>query len=228
MERKSLISRILHGLLNPLRPVAVISGVLSGVFKKAVYRFAPSYRQRYWEGRAAGIDEKWGRGEGDYPVLAEAIASIRPERILDVGCGSGRLFPLYHQLHIPEVVGQDISDEALGIATGRYPFTSIVTTNRDILSLKFFEGYFDLVISNRVLQHVQPGEIARVLEKLATMGKHLYINELTDSDGLEETFYMFRHDYRALLERNGFAVASSGRIGKQTWYLFGKKPQSSE
>jgi hypothetical protein len=79
-----------------------------------------------------------------------------------------------------------------------------------------------------VLQHVQPGEIARVLEKLATMGKHLYINELTDSDGLEETFYMFRHDYRALLERNGFAVASSGRIGKQTWYLFGKKPQSSE
>ena len=228
IERGLLISRIHQSVLAPLRYMNSIFQLISNLFRKVFYRIIPSYRRQYWEGRAVDIDEKWGQGEGDYPVLAEVIASVRPKSILDVGCGSGRLFPLYDQLHIPEVVGQDISEEALRIAAARHPFANISSTSLDIFSLDYSVGHFDLIISNRVLQHVQPEAIWRVLAKLASLGKSLYLNELTDSDGLEETYYMFRHDYRALLERHGFAVVSSGSIGKQVWSLFTKLPQSSE
>jgi len=223
MERQLFITRINSVFHRPFRALSAISVNLLDVFKRLLYKLSSSFRFRYWEGRAADIDEKWGRGEGDFPIVAEVISSLGPERILDVGCGSGRLFPLYDQFRIQKVVGQDIATKALQIAKERYRFASITVTNESILSLDYPMEYFDLIVSNRVLQHVSPKEIGAVLKKLTKLGKHLYINELTDSDDLEETFYMHRHDYCALLARQGFVAAKSGKIGLQNWYLFARR-----
>jgi hypothetical protein len=51
--------------------------------------------RRYWDGLAKRINEKWGDSEGDYFVVAECAWAVGARTVLDVGCGSVRLFPLY-------------------------------------------------------------------------------------------------------------------------------------
>jgi hypothetical protein len=48
----------------------------------------------------------------------------------------------------------------------------------------------------------------------------VYVNELTASDQLNEEFFMFRHAYPALFAEHGLALAESGVIGRQTYYLY--------
>lgn len=192
------------------------------VFSKT-YPNSRRVRSKYWNKRAYDIDEKWGMEDIDNKILADIITSFSPGRLLDIGCGSGRLFPLYDQFHIPEVVGQDISEEALRIATERYRFANIITTNQDILSLEYPEEYFGLVVSNRVLQHVQPKEIEKVIKKLVRIGRYIYINELADTDCFGELFYLFKHNYGELFSKQDYVLIKSGKLGKQTWQVFGKK-----
>ncbi len=120
------------------------------------------------------------------------------------------------------MVGQDISIKALRIAADRYKFPNIKTTNKHVLDLEYPAQYFDMIISNRVLQHVPPGKIEEIIKKIVLIGKNIYINELTDSDGLNETFFMFKHDYTNLFSRYGFRVCRNGLLGRQTWFLFRK------
>jgi len=142
--------------------------------------------------------------------------------VLDIGCGSGRLFPLYNDLKIKEVIAQDVSSKALKIAKDRYRFSNIKLTNKDILDLNFPKHYFDLIISNRVLQHIPHDEIEVVVKKLTGLGNYVYINEMSDSDYTGESFYLFKHDYIALFNKLGFKITQKGLIGRQTWFLFGK------
>jgi len=182
----------------------------------------PGSDKIYWNRRAHDIDEKWGGERDDYELLREIITSFKLDRLLDFGCGSGRLFPLYHELGIPEVVAQDISNKALRIAKNRYRFSNIKITNDDILAFNFNKNYFDIIISNRVLQHISPDKIANVIEKLTELGEVIYINELGDNDYSHDSFYIFKHNYLELFDKYNCKVFQKGMIGKKTWYLFKK------
>jgi hypothetical protein len=192
------------------------------IIKTALSLNIPWARKKYWNHRASDIDQKWGMEKHDYDLLGKIILSIKPNRLLEIGCGSGRLFPLYSDLKVKEVLGQDISRQALIIAKERYPFSNVNTTNQSILNLEFPRYYFDLVISNRVLQHIPQSEIEEVIRKLTDLGKKIYINEMYNSDFIGESFYMFKHDYVELFRKFGFEVIQKGLLGKQTWFLFTK------
>ncbi len=121
------------------------------IFSVAAILHLPGARERYWNSRADEIDRKWGTAKDDFAALRGVIESIGPHRLLDIGCGSGRLFPLYNQLQINEVLGQDISRKALVIASKRCQSANITMTNLPILRLDYPAGYFDLIVSNRGL-----------------------------------------------------------------------------
>jgi len=176
----------------------------------------------YWDSRVKDIDNKWGMNNNDFDVLTRLIRLHNAQKILDIGCGTGRLFPIYNQLNISEVVGQDVSIKALEIALKRYNYRNIKTTNQAICDLTFPKGYFDLIISNRTLQHIPPKEITMVIQKLAHFGEKIYINEMSESDYSGESFYIFKHDYRSIFERLDFKAVEDGYLGKQNWFLFGK------
>ena len=200
------------------------------IIKAAVSRNILRSRKMYWNHRSSDIDEKGGTEKDDYALLSKIILSLKPRRILDIGCGSGRLFPLYKDLKIKEVVGQDVSSKALKIAKDRYRFSNIKTTNQHILNLNFPMHYFDLIISNRVLQHIPHDEIEVVIKKLTELGDYVYINEMSDSDYTGESFYLFKHDYIELFNKYDFKVIQKGLLEvldaqclvRQTWFLFGK------
>lgn len=176
----------------------------------------------FWEEQATIIHEQWGNDRHDHQVLERIFADFRnpakPFSILDVGCGSGRLFGLYHNSGIVDIVGLDISEKALALAAERFP--TIPTIQGKVEDLDFAPNRFSLAICNRVLQHIPPNAIRGAIAKLTTICEMVYVNELTTSDQLSEEFFMFRHDYPALFGEQDCQLVDSGIIGKQTYYLF--------
>lgn len=212
-------------LLNAIKIFAkfVIECTFSVLIQR-VYSRSSYLRNKFWDKKAADRDFRWGRHTDDYSVISSIITQLNPQKILDIGCGSGRLFPLYHSLDIKKAIGQDISKSSLQIASQRYQYSNIKTVHSSIIDLNFPKLYFDLIISHRVLQHISPNQIKKIIEKLTKLGHYVYINELTNSDDLKETFYMFKHDYSMLFKQNNYTIVKKGKLGKQTWLLFAQKP----
>jgi 2-polyprenyl-3-methyl-5-hydroxy-6-metoxy-1,4-benzoquinol methylase len=171
----------------------------------------------FWENQAGYIHERWGAGDWDVPVLDRIIQTYRPGSILDIGCGSGRLFGLYLQHGISNILGVDISEEALRLARERYP--NVVTRLGRLEDTVRPTEAFDLMISNRVLQHVPTRSIAQVVQQLCSVGRLIYINELSASDNESEEFSMVRHDYERLFAANGWNVLERGTMEDQTYLL---------
>lgn len=190
------------------------------------YRTATPWGKRivadFWEEQATIIHEQWGADRHDFEVLGHLfkahLATDRPRSLLDVGCGSGRLFGLYQNNGIEDIVGLDISEKALALAIERYP--TVTTIQGKVEDLNFPPKRFSIAICNRVLQHIPPNSIVGAIEKLSTICELVYVNELTESDQQREEFFMFRHDYPALFAQQNCQLVDSGIIGKQTYYLF--------
>ncbi len=89
------------------------------------------------------------------------------DKILDLGCGNGRLFEIVNGA---EYIGVDISEKMIEIAKTRYPQAQFLVTSP--LLLPFPDNTFDKVFCLSVLHHIPSeqlrrrflGEIKRVLK----------------------------------------------------------------
>lgn len=185
-----------------------------------------SYNRFFWNLKAKYIHKQWGHFYFDYNILKSIISDIRPERILDIGCGSGRLFPLYKDIGIKEIIALDISQNAIALARKRkneLNAENIVLVKAGICDLEYPDNYFDLIISNRTLSAIFPENIKRDVGALAKLSGKIYLNEMTDSD-FSPSPYWFRHDYGKIMAINNMTLIITGIIpgSEQTYYLFGK------
>jgi SAM-dependent methyltransferase len=94
-------------------------------------------------------------------TLLAAVAEARPRRVLDVGCGDGRIPSLYAA---PEVVCVDSAEASVAAARER----GLDARVADAQALPFDDGAFDVVTCNHTLYHVHDrdralAEVARVL-----------------------------------------------------------------
>lgn len=212
-------------------PSAVLRSALESVIETPDF-YDESITKFYWDLRANDIHESWGEDPFDYAVLKDIINNIQPKCILDIGCGSGRLFPLYSSCKINEIVGQDISQKGLNIAASRN-LPNVTLLNCNIEELHYEPKHFDLVISNKVLAAIPAGDIGSVLEKLCHLGKRIYINELMpeeENNNAHRCSYFIAHDYELLFNERGFnidrsgsidyTIAESGNIVNQKWFLY--------
>lgn len=203
--------------------IASVFSIANFVLDKIKVFNIKSVRNTFWNLRAFDIDKKWGDTSGDYETIKQVIETTTANRILDFGCGSGRLFPLYQSLNIPEVVGQDISANAIALLKKKHSSTRYKTIAGNILKVNYPPQYFDLIISNKSLSAVPPEEIQKVIDKLCLLGKNIYVNELTEPT---ETAYWHRHDYDKIFSKSNFFVTEKGAEPntEQTWFLYSHSP----
>ena len=134
-----------------------------------------SQREQYdleWNGwkAAAGAFE----GVRRYGQISQEVAALAPGRMLDVGCGDGRLAREIKQV-VPGVVvhGCDLSVAALDRAEGldrKYP----IDLNAERLPEP--DGSLDLVVASEVIEHlVEPGRAVADFYRVLRPGGHLLV-----------------------------------------------------
>jgi len=81
--------------------------------------------------------------------------ALKGERILDLGCGNGRLFQLFNKKNV-DYYGVDISERLVKIAKINYPQGKFQTANA--LNLPFTDNFFDRIYSISVLHNIPSKE----------------------------------------------------------------------
>ena len=89
--------------------------------------------------------------------------------VLDVGCGA-RKGPFSLAQSAREVVGTDISQEAVSYSEERWPAKNLKYEVSDATSLSFADSVFDVVVALEVIEHVH--EQARFLHEAARVLKN--------------------------------------------------------
>ena len=134
-----------------------------------------------------------------YTSISQEVFRRQPfeagSSVLDIGCGSERVFPLYAELNIPNVVGIDISSTAIKKAR-RYPNCKVRVMR--VEDLDFPPDYFDAVISNAVLRYMPHGKsIIRAISNITEQCKSVLLREPVRGG---EYFNNYVHDYAALFQ----------------------------
>jgi tRNA (uracil-5-)-methyltransferase TRM9 len=153
------------------------------------------------------------------PELEELKSYIKDgEKILDLGCGTGRLYEIFKDKNI-DYAGIDFSENLIQIAKEKYGNHFQVA---DILILPFSDNYFDSVWSIAVLHHIPSDELRRrVLTEIKRIlkpnGRVIItcwkINSFFCKDifipfqGKKRYYHIFtRRELRRLFEKSGFKV----------------------
>ncbi|MBU0476874.1 class I SAM-dependent methyltransferase, partial [Patescibacteria group bacterium] len=89
-----------------------------------------------------------------FEFLKDCVA--QGERVLDLGCGNGRLYKLLEKQNI-DYYGVDCAEKLIDIAKFLYPEAKFQVA--DALSLPFPDDFFDKVFSIAVLHHIPSREL---------------------------------------------------------------------
>ena len=114
-------------------------------------------------GRRMAYD--YASGPNPLELTFDAIAGIRPQRVLEVGCGPGELAERVQAELAADVVAVDISPRMVELAQMR----GVDARLGDVQELPFGAAEFDCVVAAWMLYHVPDvrqalAELARVLE----------------------------------------------------------------
>ncbi len=86
----------------------------------------------------------------------------REEKVLDLGCGNGRLYEALKGLHL-DYTGIDFCESLLKIARENHPKTTFL--NHDIASFDISKKEFDKIISIATLHHLPSGKLRKKVLK---------------------------------------------------------------
>ena len=108
-------------------------------------------------------------------ALLEKLAQATPaERLLDLGCGTGLVLDLAHDL-FKELDGIDITDEMLARVK---PRPNVRTQNASAENIPFADGTFDMVTAYSVLHHIEDlGQVFREVRRTLKPGGVFYADE---------------------------------------------------
>lgn len=110
----------------------------------------------YWGKRAETFDKlDWVKSRNYMDVLLEACKLQPEQRVLDLGCGTGRVAQMLVP-HVKKVVGIDIAPEMIDKAKETVPEAEFVVADARDLSL-FDRNQFDCVVARMIFHHILDG-----------------------------------------------------------------------
>lgn len=131
-----------------------------------------TYNERYLSGYRSSLSgyeiARWNALDH---FIRKVVRKDNVEKVLDYGCGNGLFYPLFRSVFFEaEVFGADISSVAIEQIKKKHPEISdrVDVINDD--NTNFPDGFFDVVVSVEVMEHVTDldkylTEIKRVLDK---------------------------------------------------------------
>lgn len=158
----------------------------------------------YWQVKAGSfLNDSWQRRIfPQHQWLLKAVKRLKPESILEVGCGFGRnLRWLVSQgLNPAKLSGVDISPRLLSLAVKQLPKT-VRLQQANVLKLPFSQRQFDLVFTHGLLMHLSPRQLARALTELTRVSKkHLILIEEIRSRPRQLNYFTWAHDYDKIIK----------------------------
>lgn len=185
---KNLFRVLLDFLRDPVRLLsAIIRKVVPGSQLGLEWRRAGNFITFTERGFVAGSTPPLLLARHNYEVeyIRKVLQGRRFQRSLEIGCGYGRLSPVfrkYAQTHI----AIDINQDALRNARNCYPALTFV--GGSTTALPFRDECFDLVVAWTVLQHVPPQTIGLALTELRRVvrpeGRFLLCEETRDTESI--------------------------------------------
>jgi len=176
--------------------------------------------RKYFDDRAAGWDDRTGAGSATYLApLAAATGHLdtAPERILDLGCGTGEgtLF-LAREYPTAGVRGVDISEAMIERARAKIgldPEARIAFRVADASDLPYRDRSFDLIL--QVNLPLFPREIPRLLRPT---GRFVMVS----SHGPDTPFFTPVSTATNLLKKHGMTLLEEGTSGNGSFAIFGR------
>lgn len=121
-------------------------------------------------------------------VLSEEVRAIKPDTVLDIGCGD---LELTRGLRVPRYTGVDLSEEALAVARAKRPDLRFISGNALELDL----APSDLVICADLLPYVQDqGQYERLVGRLTSLTRQELLVTGLGADPVAEENLMFYHE----------------------------------
>ncbi|HEX3241444.1 MAG TPA: class I SAM-dependent methyltransferase [Solirubrobacterales bacterium] len=208
----------------PSRRIRAVGRAVSNVAARAPWLW-PLLRgpvRRYFSELAVGWDDRTGAGGVEHlePLAAAVLhVSPAPERVLDVGCGTGAgtLF-LAREFPQARVRGVDLSEEMVHAAVAKVgldPEGRVAFKVGDASSLPYAEDSFDLVAQLNMPPFF--AELARVLRP----GGQVIV---ASSWGPETPFYTRPSLLRWKFLQHGIEPVEVGDAGRGTFYV-GRLPK---
>jgi SAM-dependent methyltransferase len=174
--------------------------------------------KRLWEGWGEDYLYEDGRTkrEQQHNFIIKKLNDIKPESILEVGCGFGRNLKIIDEegLCFKYIIGVDISKSMLEKANKYLNNMGIGLICADASKLPFANKCFDMIFTYGCLMHVPPSEIKFVLQELIRITKNYIIN-IEESFGdrgcpkngiLRINDYTFAYDYITLYKDLGIEI----------------------
>ena len=180
---------------------------------------------RFFDRAAPGWDERTRAGSVEHlAALAVAVTRVDPppERILDVGCGTGEdaLF-LAREFPRASVRGVDISSEMIATAqrkVGLDPEGRIAFRVADAADLPYSGESFDLVVQVNV-----PPFFAEITRVLRPGGAVIVVASLGDATPFYTPPSVLERGFR----RHGIERHDAGEAGSGTWWVGRRTPGAS-
>jgi glycosyltransferase involved in cell wall biosynthesis len=212
---------ILRSVRRRITQFKHLAGKLTAADQSGVADDAP----RNWEALAPVIHHRYGYLSHDYAVLSDIIEKTGVRSVLEIGCGSGRLVPVYLRHAMNPIWLQDISDSALDICRQRFAPQKHIRYFAGNLEHMTVSPKADLVVSNRVLQSIlDENDLMRKLNYLIKRTRFFYVNEATIEGNVRDRYSKGR-DYNLIFQSLGLQLRDQGELEsengeRQSWKLY--------
>ncbi len=108
-------------------------------------------------------------------AVRRTLGRVRPEAVLDAGCGAGTLVPALEEAGASEIVGVDAEPGMVDAARRRWPAHRWLRA--DVRRLPFADGRFDACVSLGVLEYLEePGEALCELARVVKPGGRVIVS----------------------------------------------------
>lgn len=163
-------------------------------------RGGPEYCAEQEGQRARTLRAEW---------IAERVVELRPESVLEVGCGYGKLLGAMRERTGARLVGLDFSPTQLELARARLSGARAI----DLIHgsgdrLPFADRSFDVVVTSAVILHNPPAIADRMRSEIVRVAR----GHAVHSEELGRSYNRFGYDTAAWYRERGICVLESGSL----------------